>query len=152
MTALQQHSEEVLRESQTRYQRLFEHAHEGIFRITTQGYFVEVNPMFVSLLGYDSAQEILSFSGQDAVYIDPAQYQRVRQMCDTAGSVRNMELLWKKKNGEPIVVNLSACAAPGPDGRPRFYDGMILDVTQQKQADTAPWESEEGFRKIFHYS
>jgi PAS domain S-box-containing protein len=93
MTAPHQPSEEVLYESETRYQRLFEHAHEGIFRITTEGHFAEVNPMFVSLLGYDSAQEILSFSSQDALYIDSAQYQRVRQTCNTAGSVRNMELL-----------------------------------------------------------
>src|SRR6266851_10206272 len=52
-------AEEALRVSEAQYRSLVEHAVFGIYQSTVDGYFLAVNPALVTMLGYDSAAELL---------------------------------------------------------------------------------------------
>src|SRR5262245_4604494 len=88
---------------------LFEHTQEGIFRSTPEGRFLEVNPALVRMLGYESVEEVLALRLPDDLYLEPVQREHLRAHYEPTGILEGVELLWKKKGGEPLVVSLYAC-------------------------------------------
>ncbi len=67
--------EEALRKSEVEYHSIFEHAPVGIFRSTTGGKLIEVNPEAARILGYDSPEEIITVTNRtstaETIYVDP---------------------------------------------------------------------------------
>jgi PAS domain S-box-containing protein len=128
---------------------LFEHALEGIFRSTLEGRFIEVNPTLVRMLGYQSVEEVLALRLPDDLYMEPVQRERLRAHYEPTGIIEGVELLWKKKGGEPLVVNLYARVIHNARNRVTGYEGMVLDVTERKRMEDALKVSEAKYRTIF---
>ena len=61
-------AEETLLESEKRYRTLFENSLDGIYKSTPEGRFVNVNPAFVEMLGYNSEQELLDIDIKTQLY------------------------------------------------------------------------------------
>ena len=51
--------------------------------------------------------------------------------------IEGVELLWKKKSGEHLVVSLYARTLRNARGRVVGYEGMVLDVTERRRAEAA---------------
>lgn len=64
-------TEGALREAEGRYRSMFENAVLGIYHSTPDGRFLDVNRSLVSMLGYDSAEELTAMDIADALYVDP---------------------------------------------------------------------------------
>jgi PAS domain S-box-containing protein len=135
-------------ESATWYRSLFEHALEGIFCSTPEGRFVEVNLALVRMLGYESAEEVLALKLPDDLYVDPAQRTYLRTHYEPTGVIEGVELLWKKKNSEPLVVSLYARTLRDTHGTVIGYEGMVLDITERKRMEEALRQSEARYRTI----
>src|ERR1700688_2418942 len=63
--------EEALRASETKFRRLYERVLEGVYQCAPDGRLLEVNPAFVKMLGYGSAEEIYALSGIAMLYLNP---------------------------------------------------------------------------------
>ncbi len=124
-------------ESGADYRELFENALEGIYRSTPVGRFLAVNPALVRMLGYDSAAEVLALRLPDDLYVDPNERERARVRNEGKSEVRGDELRWKKKNGEIIIVSVSARIIRNAQGKVVCYEGLVQDITERKQAETA---------------
>lgn len=131
---------------------LFEHALEGIFRSTPEGRFVEVNPALVRMLGYQSAEEVLALRLPDDLYMELVQREHLRAHYEPTGIIEGVELLWKKKGGELLVVSLYARVIHDTRDRVIGYEGMVLDVTARKRTEAALQASEVKYRTIFAVS
>jgi len=136
------------RNGEDRYRSFFEHALEGFFRSTPEGRFTEVNPALVRMLGYKSAAEVLALKIPDDLYVDPAQREQLRANYENSGTVQGVELLWKKKNGEPIVVSLHASVTRDSQGRLLGYEGLVLDVTERRRSEEVLRWNEERYRSL----
>ena len=136
------------RNGEDRYRSFFEHALEGFFRSTPEGRFTEVNPALVRMLGYKSAAEVLALKIPDDLYVDPAQREQLRANYENSGTVQGVELLWKKKNGEPLVVSLHASVTRDSQGRLLGYEGLVLDVTERRRSEEALRWNEERYRSL----
>ena len=53
-------AENSFRLSEEKYREMFERAVEGMFQCTVQGEFINVNPYFAAMSGYESAHELVS--------------------------------------------------------------------------------------------
>ena len=126
MAAVRLRDEEALRRSESSYQALVEQASYGIYRSTTAGRFLMVNPALVAMLGYDSPEELMRLDMTREVYADSM--DRSRLIRDHPAQA---EVVWKRRDGAHITVQLSARWVSGPDGV-EHYEGIAEDVTEQR--------------------
>ncbi len=136
------------RERADHYRSFFEHALEGIFRSTPEGRFVEVNPALVRMLGYESPEEVLALKLPDELYVDPTQRAHLRAHYEFRGVIEGVELLWKKKSGEHLVVSLYARTLRDTHGTVIGYEGMVLDITGRTRMEAALRQSEARYRTV----
>jgi PAS domain S-box-containing protein len=137
------------REKETHYRSFFENVPVGIFHSTPDGRFLKVNPALVRLLGYQSAAEMLALKLPNDLYVDVAQRQELRAHYEKEGVLNGVEVCWKKKGGEQIVVSLHAYTIRDTHGRVVGYEGTVQDVTARKWAEDALKKSEERYRSLF---
>jgi two-component system cell cycle sensor histidine kinase/response regulator CckA len=125
-------SEEALRRSEARYRSLVESAVYGIGRVSQSGRFLDVNPALVSLLGYGSAEEVLALYPRQDVFADPAENERLMGEFRQGLRLSNVEVRWKRKDGHPIMVQLSGCAVAQSDEAEPVIEIIVEDVTERR--------------------
>ena len=59
------------------------------------------------MLGYANAEEVLALEPERDVFIDPAEQNRLMKEFNKGVRVDNIELRWKRKDGNVITVRLS---------------------------------------------
>ena len=127
--------EEALRRSEARYRSLILSAVFGIYRCTTGGRFLDVNPALVSMLGYGSPEEVLALDARRDVYVNPVEIDRLTEAYQRTGSLNGVEVQWKNKNGHIITVRLNGRAASSPDGPEQVLELIAEDITERRQLE-----------------
>jgi len=122
-------TELALHESDERYHALIGRAAYGIFRSSTDGRFLEVNPALVAMLGYPSAEALLAIDIRTELYLTPNDRAAIVARLITEDLDDWIEVRWRRRDGSPIMVRLSARAARAPDGSIDYYEGIADDVT-----------------------
>lgn len=130
---------ESLQRSEGEYRSLFEHAVEGIFRVSPQGGFVSTNPALVNLLGYPSAQAFMSEVTDVArqCFLDPSDLRRFLGALNLNNRVINFETRWRHRDGYAVDVSISARRVRDAEGRLLFYEGSITDISERKARELA---------------
>src|SRR5205807_3804550 len=108
-------SEDALRRSKARYRSLVQSAVYGIYRSNLEGKVLDVNPALVSMLGYQSAEQVLALDPRSDVFLNPEEQARVMSECKRAGRLDNFEIKWKRKDLTFITVRLSGRAVTSGD-------------------------------------
>ena len=121
--------------SETRYRSLFENVKEGVYQSTPEGRLITVNPAFVKMFEYDSAEEMLGIDIGRDLFANPADREKMTQTFREDGEVRGAELRLLKKSGEEVVVVENARAVRGDDHTILYYEGTIVDITDRKRAE-----------------
>jgi diguanylate cyclase (GGDEF)-like protein/PAS domain S-box-containing protein len=135
-------AEDALRASESKFRGLFESVMEGVYRTTCDGRILDVNPAFVQMLGYATAEEICRVPVA-SLYWQPADRETFMRRVETAGEVRNDELTLRRKDGTMLVVVDSARVVRDKQGRIDGYEGTIFDITERKKAETAIFQAKE---------
>lgn len=130
----QKQAERELRESEAKYRELIENATYGIFRVTMEGEFLDVNPAFVKMLGYDSKEELLRVNLETDIYEDLAERQETLRVFEDDQVVR-VETSFKRKDGALIRVRIDGRGVGGPDKKVHYFEEFVEDVTQQKDLE-----------------
>jgi nitrogen fixation negative regulator NifL len=125
-------AQEALQRSEARYRELIENSPYGMYRSRTDGSIDYCNPAFVKMLGYDSREEVLRLNMAKDVYADPLERQRVQEENRRAGTVKNFEVEWKRKDDKRIRVRLSGRLLQDESGEYTGAEIMVEDVTEQR--------------------
>jgi PAS domain S-box-containing protein len=130
-----QDAEERLRRAEDRYLSLILGARHGIFRSSIiDGRFLDVNPAFVEMLGYDSAATVLSLK-VSALYRDVAVRTRILQEIHRAGRLDGLEVEWTRKDGSIATVRLSGQTVADQHGALTEFVVICEDVTERRQLE-----------------
>jgi len=129
--------QEVLRESEERYQQLFDIAPVGITVTDYQGNVTASNKSVQDLLGY-TAEEFKTIDVFD-FYLDRSERQRLLNLMEKTGAVRDFETMFKRKDGKVFTVLMNSDLIDFGD-QYKVMLTSIRDITNLKQA-------QEEFRK-----
>jgi PAS domain S-box-containing protein len=144
-------AEQALRQSEEKYRKIYENSLVGIFRSTPEGRFIEVNPSFARMLGYQSPDDLISRISDIGTqyFVDPKDRERYQQILQEKGYAEHFEFEVKGKDGSHVWVSNSSRAHVDNDGKILHYEGIVIDITKRKRAEAALRESEMRFSKAF---
>jgi two-component system, cell cycle sensor histidine kinase and response regulator CckA len=127
----QKDAEDRLRASEAAYRSLVQGASVGIFRATLEGQFIEVNPAFAAMLGYDSPATVIAQQSAIGLYANAADRAPIVGKLLSEGRVDDAEVHWKRRDGSPITVRINARAVRGAGGAVDAVEVIVKDVTER---------------------
>ncbi|MGA8617390.1 MAG: PAS domain S-box protein [Candidatus Sulfotelmatobacter sp.] len=143
------------RESYERYRWFFESSVVGFYRTTLDGQVLDCNPAFVRIMGYASREELLACHALE-FYFSPSERQDFLEQCRSLGSLTNFASRLRRKDGSSVWVLENVEPVLGEDGTPAMIEGTLVDISQQKFAETAHnqaqqalEDSETRYRRLF---
>jgi diguanylate cyclase (GGDEF)-like protein/PAS domain S-box-containing protein len=135
--------EEALRSSEAKFRGLFESIAEGVYQSGRDGRLLSVNPAFVAMLGYDSAEQLYALPNASLLYWDPADRARFAQRVDTGGEIRDAEFLMRGRDGQQLWILENARQMRDAAGHCIGYEGTIVNITERKRAEQAIFAEKE---------
>jgi PAS domain S-box-containing protein len=125
-------AETAIRQRDEQFKNLIERMPDGVYKSTHEGRFVEVNPAMVSMLGYDSKQELMSVDIKSQLYFEPSDRESMTLMeqMEELGIFR-----MRKKDGSEIWVEDHGWYVTDDSGTILFHEGILRDVTERKNAE-----------------
>ncbi len=125
----------ALQESEARYRGLFDSVPVGLYRITPEGYILDVNLPIVEMLGYPNRESLLSLTIEE--YLNLEDRRRFQSVMQREGMVRHFEMQMRCRDGTIIWVETNARAVQDAEGRVLYYEGSVEDITARKQVEEA---------------
>ncbi len=126
--------ERALRDSETRYRRLFEAARDGILILDADaGQIVDVNPFLLDLLGFSRAEVMGRTIGELSPFRDLVQNRAVLERLKETGYVRYEHLPLQTKDGGRVAVEF-VCNVYQAGGS-RVIQCNIRDITERKRLE-----------------
>ncbi|MCK5833945.1 PAS domain S-box protein [bacterium] len=143
-------TEKALRKSEQRYRNLFENSVLGIYRTTPEGKILLANAALIKMLGYDSPDSFFKSNLEQSRFYDPNSPRSLfKQKIESSGRVNGMESVWVDKFGKKVFIRESARLVRGPDGKIKYYEGTVEDITSVKIARKKQLESEAKYKALF---
>lgn len=116
-------------ESEEKYRSIYENALVGIFRIQIENQKpIDANSVCIKLFGYDSKDDFLENFNAAESYADSVEGSSIIKKVNVGLTIKNQEVLFKKKNGTMFWGNTSIKLLPGEN----IMEGVVVDVTLSK--------------------
>ena len=132
------------REKEQRFTQLFESLQEGVYISNPEGKLLEVNPALVSILGYESKEDLLNLP-PELLDVDGGGEPVLGRGGSQSGRTRTREVrLRRKDGGVAVCVDTSTGVMDG--GRIVRYQGTLVDVTEKRALEQQVRRQEE-FRR-----
>jgi PAS domain S-box-containing protein len=139
-------AEQQLREKEEQYRSVFEATDDGLAINDLDGFYIEANPAYCSMLGY-THEELIGLHYSQMTYPEyyPALDESVRTI--QAGGQFEVQGLARRKDGSPLPVE--AHSTPFIyKGKPHVL-GVMRDITERVEAEKQLREKEEQYRAVF---
>jgi len=140
-------AEQVLRESEEKFRRIFESMEEGYLVTDLSGHILMVNPATCRLTGY--VEEELVGQSMGRLYSDPDEREQLRNAISNGKAIRGMPLKARRKDGAEIVVDANAHLVLNEEGIPVGMEGTFRDITRRIEAEQVLREREQQYRAFF---
>jgi PAS domain S-box-containing protein len=124
---------EQLRESEERYRQIFESALDGLYRSTTDGQLVTVNPALVKMLGYRRPEELLGANLMHDLLMDQTAARQLREELAACGQALDVECKLRRRSGEAVSARLSVRVVTDQANQESYHLGIVKDITEQKR-------------------
>jgi PAS domain S-box-containing protein len=126
----------LLKESENKFQSIFNQAAVGIARLTPDGKWIEVNQKLCDIVGY-SQKEIVTKAFQDITHPDDLEkdLDNINQLLNNKIQTYSMEKRYFKKNGDLIWVNLTVSLVRDAKFKPLYFISIIEDITKRKNSE-----------------
>jgi len=138
--------------TETQSKDLIDNLRVGIYRITPgiKSHFLFVNPAFAEIFGL-KLKDV--FKKKTADFFESIrQWRLLNDKILRQGNIKNEEVISRKKDGTAIWCSLTVTAVKDKQGRVKWFDGLLEDISTHKQVERELLESKELFRLVFDNS
>jgi PAS domain S-box-containing protein len=144
--------EKDLRDSEEKLRTLFERVRHGLFISSKEGKFLDCNQALLDMLGYSTKEEFLNINIAQDLYVNSEDRKVFQERIERDGYAKDMEVTFKKKNGEEITVLLTGHPIKDEKGETIAYQGINLDITERKRIEDELREANEFFMNLIESS
>ncbi len=144
--------ERELKASEEKLRRFFERVRHGLFISSKEGRFIECNQALLDMLGYTDKKDLLRIDIAREIYANPKDRETFVERINREGFVKDMEVEFKKKDGEKITVLLTGYPIKNEAGEIVCYEGINLNITERKRIEDELREANEFFRNLIESS
>lgn len=120
--------EDALHTAETKYHSLVENAPFGIYRISLDGRFLDVNHALVAMLGYESREEVMMLNIEEDVYFEPGTRSRLIKQFGNVERIEGVIADWRRKDGTPLAVRLSGRKVRDAHGVLEGFEVIAEDI------------------------
>ncbi|GEM_PF-6441643 len=124
--------EEDLTAKESEYTSLIENINVAIFRTKIDGHVLRANRMCITMLQADDFEDVQAM-GAWSIYEDSNDKHIMLEKLKENGEIENFEFRYKKKYGKRGWASLYASLKYDKHGQPLFLDGIIYDISEQKE-------------------
>lgn len=123
--------------SEAKFRAIFENAVEGIYQTTLEGKYINLNPAFAMMFGYDNAQDMINTVtdiGQE-IYVNPQDREKLKSLLIKQNEVKNFEVQLYKKDKTKIWVSINVHTVTDDQGRILYFEGTNTEITARKHLE-----------------
>ncbi len=142
-------AQEALKASEKTYRSILENIQDTYYRSDQEGNIIMISPSGVRLLGYESESGVLGKNIATTFYADPLQREKILEVLDREGLVKDFEVDLQKCDGSLVTVETNSHKYYDEDGNFLGVEGLFRNITKRKQIIKSLAESEAKFRSIF---
>lgn len=131
--------EAAIAQAEAEFRSLYENSIVGIYRSSLDGRNIRANPALVRLNGFSSEEEMVREVSDIAKdwYVDPDRRAEFVALMERDGRVTDfVSEVHRYKTRERIWITESAWVVRDKDGMPLYYEGMVIDATDRRKAET----------------
>ena len=141
-------AQDQLRQSEERFQLLFNKAPLGYQSLDANGFFIDINQQWLDSLGYSRDEVIGRWFGD---LLSPAYQDGFRQrfpLFKAQGHIHS-EFEMLHKSGRPIFMAVEGKVSYNVDGAFKQTHCILQDITDRRRSEIALYESEEKYRHLY---
>ncbi len=124
----------ALQESEKKYRGVIENIQDVFYRSDIQGRLLMGSPSGSRMFGYDSVDEMIG-KPLDSFWVDPNERQQLLARIKAAGSVRDYEVVLRRKDGTTFNASFTTHFYYDDHGNLLGTEGIIRDITERKRAE-----------------
>ncbi len=125
--------ETALRTSEERYRNIFESVEDVIYETDFWGKILGISPSVERQSGF-RPDELIGRNVLD-FYAVPEDYMALVSIMEAQGTVNDFELRMKKKNGDSMIVSVTAHVVFDRAGNPVKTEGILRNITTRKEIE-----------------
>ena len=115
------------------------------------GRILDANPALVKMFGYPDKASFISRPAPE-FYVNPQDREIFKKMVEGRRNGEPCEFQMRRFDRSLIWVEIQAITVRDEEGRTRYYESTLKDITERKLAEEALRESEENFRMVVEHS
>jgi PAS domain S-box-containing protein len=150
----QKAAEERLRSTEERYRALVEHIPAVVYAEAIQSNIEDyLSPQIEQVLGY-TAERWKSEEGFWSAHLHPDDRERAveaNRNADESGAPFLAEYRFLAADGDYRWLHDEAVRVLADDGEPLFWQGVLVDITEQKRAEVGLRDAEERYRALVEH-
>ncbi|MBA4312383.1 MAG: hypothetical protein C0417_07110 [Chlorobiaceae bacterium] len=139
---------EAIKTSERKYRDIFIYAPVGIYQSTKDGKFITANLRLAQTLGYDSIDEIIKLDIGEDIFYNKGERELLIAKHESTGTIVDLEIVWRKKNGSPIWIALTVHAVKNTIDQTQYYEGFVRDITVRKLAEKEISQSKNKYQQL----
>jgi PAS domain S-box-containing protein len=120
----------------------------GNYQVYPDGRMKYVNEAIAQMLGFKFTSELIGINMETKILLDPEKRKKVKKILNAIGSLKNVESEWIKKDGSILYVKEKLNSVKDSKGNVIYYEGVVQNITEMKQAEFSIKEVESKAKKL----